>query len=97
LANITVKQIVTHQSGLPEIWDSQEICCLKTVKLFPKIKELLLFLNLVRIQRHQTNYLLLGMLIEKISGQSFEKFITENQYKSGMKNSIKAEVRLQHN
>jgi CubicO group peptidase (beta-lactamase class C family) len=46
--NITVKQIVTHQSGLPEIWDSQEICCLKTVKLYSKNKNCLLFLNLVK-------------------------------------------------
>jgi CubicO group peptidase (beta-lactamase class C family) len=48
--NITVKQIVTHKSGLPEIWDSQgNMLSENSETLFQKIKELLLFLNLVKI------------------------------------------------
>jgi CubicO group peptidase (beta-lactamase class C family) len=93
--NITVKQIVTHQSGLPEIWDSQgNMLSENSETLFLKIKELpLIFKPGKEFRDSQANYLLLGMLIEKISGQSFEKFITENQYKkAGMKNSIKAGI-----
>ncbi|MFV8355531.1 serine hydrolase domain-containing protein [Flavobacterium sp. XS1P32] len=93
--NITVKQIVTHQSGLPEIWDSQgNMLSENSETLFQKIKELpLIFKPGKEYRDSQANYLILGMLIEKISGQSFEKFITENQYKkAGMKNSIKAGI-----
>ncbi|MGL3001513.1 serine hydrolase domain-containing protein [Flavobacterium sp. RSSB_23] len=93
--NITVKQILTHKSGLPEIWDSQgNMLSENSETLFQKIKELpLVFKPGKEFRDCQANYLLLGMLIEKISGQSFEKFITENQYKkAGMKNSIKAGV-----
>jgi len=40
--NITVRQIVTHQSGLPEIWDSKgNILSENSETLFQKIKELL--------------------------------------------------------
>lgn len=93
--NITVKQILTHKSGLPEIWDSQgNMLSENSETLFQKIKELpLVFKPGKEFRDCQANYLLLGMLIEKISGQSFEKFISENQYKkAGMKNSIKAGV-----
>jgi len=93
--NITVKQILTHKSGLPEIWDSQgNMLSENSETLFQKIKELpLVFKPGKEFRDCQANYLLVGMLIEKISGQSFEKFITENQYKkAGMKNSIKAGV-----
>jgi CubicO group peptidase (beta-lactamase class C family) len=93
--NITVKQIVTHQSGLPEIWDAQgNMLSENSETLFQKLKELaLIFKPGKEFRDSQANYLLLGMLIEKISGQSFEKFIIENQYKkAGMKNSIKAGI-----
>jgi CubicO group peptidase (beta-lactamase class C family) len=93
--NITVKQILTHKSGLPEIWDSQgNLLSENSETLFQKIKELpVIFKPGKEFRDSQANYLLLGMLIEKISGQSFEKFITENQYKkAGMKNSIKAGI-----
>jgi hypothetical protein len=40
--NITVKQIVTHQSGLLKFGIHKEICCLKTVKLYSKNKRIAL-------------------------------------------------------
>jgi CubicO group peptidase (beta-lactamase class C family) len=39
--NITVKQIVTHKSGLPEIWDSQGNCYQNSETLFKKNKRFL--------------------------------------------------------
>nr|WP_314896103.1 serine hydrolase domain-containing protein [uncultured Flavobacterium sp.] len=91
--NITVKQIATHKSGLPEIWDSEgNMLSENSETLFQKIKELpLVFKPGKELRDNQANYLLLGMIIEKISGQSFEKYIIENEFKkAGMKNSIKA-------
>lgn len=91
--NITIKQIATHTSGIPDIWESPEhMFSEKNETLFKKIKESpIVFLPGEKLSYNQTNYLLLGLLIEKISGKSFEKYIIDNQFeKVGMKNSIKA-------
>jgi CubicO group peptidase (beta-lactamase class C family) len=91
--NITVKQIATHTSGIPDIWESPEhMFSEESETLFKKIKEApIVFQPGESLSYNQTNFLLLGMIIEKISGKSFEKFIIENQFeKAGMKNSIKA-------
>jgi CubicO group peptidase (beta-lactamase class C family) len=91
--NITVKQIATHTSGVPDIWESPEHMFSEDNEiLFKKIKESpIVFKPGEKQNYNQTNYILLGLIIEKISGKSFEKFIIENQFeKVGMKNSIKA-------
>ncbi|MFV8340785.1 serine hydrolase domain-containing protein [Flavobacterium sp. XS2P39] len=91
--NITVKQVVTHKSGIPNIWDSEgNMLSENSETLFQKMKKLpLVFTPGEELRDNQANYLLLGMIIEKISGQSFEKYIIENEFKkAGMKNSIKA-------
>jgi CubicO group peptidase (beta-lactamase class C family) len=91
--NITIKQIATHTSGIPDIWERPEhMWSDDSVELFKKIKEqAIVFQPGEELRYNQTNFLLLGMIIEKISGQSFEKYVIENQFeKAGMKNSIKA-------
>lgn len=91
--NITIKQITTHTSGIPDIFDSPDhMFSEKNETLFKKIKESpIVFQPGEKVRYNQTNYLLLGLIIEKISGKSFEKFIIDNQFeKAGMKNSIKA-------
>jgi CubicO group peptidase (beta-lactamase class C family) len=93
--NVTIKQIATHTSGIPDIWESPEhMFSEKSEILFKKIKESpIVFQPGEKLKYNQTNFLLLGMIIEKISGKSFEKFIIENQFeKVGMKNSIKARM-----
>jgi len=92
---ITVEQLATHKSGLPDVWDSQGNMLSEDGNiLFEKVKELpIAFEPGKNVRICLTNYMLLGMLIEKISGQSFEKFITENQFKkAGMKNAMKAGI-----
>jgi CubicO group peptidase (beta-lactamase class C family) len=91
--NITIKQITTHTSGIPDIFDSPDhTFSEKNEILFKKIKESpIVFQPGEKLKYNQTNYLLLGLIIEKISGKSFEKFIIDNQFaKVGMNNSIKA-------
>lgn len=91
--NISIKQLATHTSGVPDIWESPEHMLSEDSKvLFKKIKERpIVFKPGEDLRYNQTNYLLLGMIIEKVSGQSFEKYIVENEFeKAGMRNSIKA-------
>jgi CubicO group peptidase (beta-lactamase class C family) len=92
---ITVEQLATHKSGLPDVWDSQGNMLSEDGNiLFENVKKLpLAFEPGKHVREGLANYMLLGMLIEKISGQSFEKFITENQFKkAGMKNAMKAGI-----
>lgn len=91
--NITIKQLAMHTSGIPGVWDSEEnILTQNNSKYLKKIKELpVVFKPGERFDYNQTNYILLVMIIEKISGKSFEKYLIENEFeKAEMKNSIKA-------
>lgn len=91
--SITVKQLATHTSGVPGVWDSEEnVLTQKNKKSLNKIKDLpLVFKPGERFDYNQTNYLLIVMIIEKISGKSFDKYLIENEFeKVGMKNSIKS-------
>ena len=92
---ITVEQLATHKSGLPDVWDSKGNMLSEDANiLFEEVKKLpIAFEPGKQVSVCLTNYMLLGMLIEKISGQSFEEFIIENQFKkAGMKNAIKAGI-----
>ncbi len=91
--NITVKQIVMHKSGLPDVWNSEgNMLSENSSILYQKVKQLpIVFKPGEELSQCLTNYMLLGMLIEKMSGQSFEKYIAENIFKkAGMKNSAEA-------
>ena len=93
--NIKIKQFATHTSGIPDIWDAEgNILSENSEILFKKIKEMPLdFQPGAEVRYNQTNFILLGKLIEKISKKSFESFIKENQFeKAGMKHSIKAGI-----
>ncbi|WP_339656865.1 serine hydrolase domain-containing protein [Flavobacterium frigidarium] len=90
--NITIKQIATHISGIPDVLDNDGNLITENDEIsLKKIKELPVDFNAGEEFRYnQTNYLLLGKVIEKISGKSFEKFISENQFeRAEMKNSAK--------
>lgn len=91
--NITVKQLATHTSGIPGVWDSEENMLTKNNLIcLTKIKKLPVVLNPgEQFNYNQTNYLLLIMIIEKISGKLFNNYLIENEFeKAGMKNAIKA-------
>ncbi|MBF4518576.1 beta-lactamase family protein [Flavobacterium sp. ANB] len=91
--SITIKELATHTSGLPDIWTSEEnLLTQNNITSLNKIKELpVVFEPGERFDYNQTNYLLLVMIIEKVSGKSFDKYLIENEFeKAEMKNSIKA-------
>lgn len=76
--NITLKQLLTHTSGLPEMMDNYA----KLVASWDEVKELPIVFNPNEdFQYNQTNYVLIGKLINKLSGVSFQEFIQEKQLK----------------
>lgn len=86
---ITLQQVLTHISGLPDILDADEQVlghgdeneAMKIVKAQP-----IEFKAGDKFSYNQTGYVLLGQIITKLSGMHFTKFIEERQFKvAGMK------------
>ena len=86
---ITLQQVLTHTSGLPDILDANEQVmgdgdenqALQQVKKLP-----LEFNTGDKFSYNQTGYVIIGKIITKLSGMHFTKFIEERQFKvAGMK------------
>ncbi|CAN5177231.1 hypothetical protein BH09BAC6_BH09BAC6_26800 [soil metagenome] len=86
---ITIQQVLTHISGLPDILDENEQVfgdgdeklAMQKVKTLP-----LEFKTGEKFSYNQTGYVLLGQIITKLSGMHFTKFIEDRQFKvAGMK------------
>jgi len=81
---ITLQQVLTHTSGLPDILDEDEMVlghgieklALKQVKALP-----MEFNRGEKFSYNQTGYVLLGQIINKLSGMHFTQFIEERQFK----------------
>lgn len=78
---VTVRQLLTHTSGLPDIMPEDEMvtegnfgAAWARVQTQP-----LAFAPGAQFAYNQTNYLLLGQLINHLSGQPFARFIQERQ------------------
>lgn len=76
--NITIKQCLTHTSGLPNMMnDYAEI-----LATWEEVQQLpIVFEPNTDFEYNQTNYTILGKIINKLSGMSFQKFIQEHQLK----------------
>jgi CubicO group peptidase (beta-lactamase class C family) len=86
---VTIQQVLTHTSGLPDILDEteqvmgngDEQAAMKQVKALP-----MEFKTGEKFAYNQTGYVLIGQIITKLSGMHFTKFIEERQFKvAGMK------------
>lgn len=94
--NITVDQLLTHISGLPEILQLHDsitgnIGPLKTEQaIWEKLKTLPLeFKAGEQFSYNQTNYYLLGKIIEKVSKQSFATNFENQQFRiANMKHTL---------
>nr|WP_067059368.1 serine hydrolase [Mucilaginibacter sp. L294] len=81
---ITLKQLLTNTSGLPNIIDDtehvlgggREAAAWATVKALP-----IEFNPGDKFSYNQTGYVILGKIITKLSGMHFTEFIEENQFK----------------
>lgn len=80
--NIQVKNLLSHSSGLPDMFDITDF----TEKATPNevidrlSKEKIEFEAGDHYRYNQTNYLLITMIIEKMTGKTFEEYILENQF-----------------
>jgi CubicO group peptidase (beta-lactamase class C family) len=81
---ITLQQVLTHTSGLPDIIDEDEMVLGHGIEklALQKVKTLPMEFNTgEKFSYNQTGYVLLGQIITKLSGMHFTKFIEERQFK----------------
>jgi CubicO group peptidase (beta-lactamase class C family) len=80
---ITVRQILTHTSGLPEIIDDNTrlIDGAEPDAAWARVQELpLRYAPGTQYAYNQTGYVLMGKIIEKLSGKPFVDFVREGQF-----------------
>lgn len=87
--DVKVKHLLTHSSGIPNLIAFNDILADDSnAKVIERLaKEKMEFKTENEFRYNQTNYFLLTMIIEKITGQSFENFILNNQF-SDAKNQV---------
>ncbi|RYD99019.1 MAG: class A beta-lactamase-related serine hydrolase [Sphingobacteriales bacterium] len=81
---IKVKSLLNHTSGIPDFVDTRRggyVMGLRFEDAWLKVRELPMeFTEGEKTSYNQTNYVLLGQLIEKVSGMAFEEFIKIRQF-----------------
>ncbi|TDW49957.1 CubicO group peptidase (beta-lactamase class C family) [Flavobacterium sp. 270] len=86
--SLTIQQLFSNISGLPNIIDGKENLLADTENgSWEKVKTLPMEFNTGdKFRYNQTGYVIIGKIINKISGVHFTKFIEERQFKAaGMK------------
>ncbi len=86
---ITIRNLVHHTGGLPdymeifeEHWDkSKFVVNVDIVNEFARLKPAIIFKPNEKFEYSNTGYSLLGLIIERASGQSFEDYLKENIFK----------------
>ncbi|NJB70125.1 CubicO group peptidase (beta-lactamase class C family) [Saonia flava] len=86
--NITIEHLLRHQSGLPDyqkllydkkIWNRKKMATNRdVVKLLTQLKPDLVFDPGSKYDYDNTGYVLLAIIIEQVSGQSYSKYIKEH-------------------
>ncbi|WDF57494.1 serine hydrolase [Flavobacterium sp. KACC 22758] len=82
--DIKIKNLLTHSSGLPDFvkFNDISISIPYSEKLAVLSKKPMEFATGNEYRYNQTNYLFLAKIIEKITGQTFEDYILQNQFPS---------------
>ncbi|MGQ3892456.1 serine hydrolase [Legionella sp. CNM-4043-24] len=82
-ANITIRDLFTHSSGIPDFSESHDFDFSRDYKpadIIALVKDRdLLFAPGTRVNKSATDFYLLGLVIEKTSGMSYQAYITKNQ------------------
>lgn len=92
---VNIQHLLSHTSGIPNIVDEEESVLISPhgeAESWEKVLQLPVeFEPGGRFSYNQTNYLLLGRIIDKYSGMAFSEFIRNEQLlKAGMVNTMKA-------
>lgn len=91
---VTIEQVMTHISGFPDLMRLLDPLTGGSVKpekeIWEELKKLPMdFKTGEQFSYNQTNYYLLGKIIEKLSGESFEAFFNRKQFQPvGMKSTV---------
>lgn len=87
--NVQIKNILSHSSGIPDWIRFSDISVDDTnAAVIARLsKEKMDFETGSDYRYNQTNYLLIAMIIEKITGEKFEDYIVKNQF-SDAKNQV---------
>ncbi|OLY95013.1 serine hydrolase [Cnuella takakiae] len=92
--SVTVQQLLSHTSGIPDIVDEEEAVLIapSLEASWQKVRTMPMdFVPGAQFRYNQTNYLLLGRIIDTLSGMSFQAFITKEQLeKVGMPYTVRA-------
>jgi len=92
-SKVTIHHLLTHTSGLGSYWNARfdaRRATIKTVADYLALfaDEPLLFEPGARFEYSNSGYIVLGAIIEKVSGQSYYDYVREHIYKpAGMKNT----------
>jgi len=84
--NITIRELLTHTSGLPsyesqfeKYWDKKKIAFNKDViEMLKKRKDTLIFKPGTKWNYSNTGYAVLAAIIEKVSGMDYNSFVLKN-------------------
>ena len=91
---VTVQQLLSHTSGIPDIVDEEEstLIASEVEEAWKKVTAMpVSFQPGEKFSYNQTNYLLLGRVIDKLSGMPFSEFIIKEQLqKVGMPLTIRS-------
>ena len=91
---VTVQQLLSHTSGIPDIVDEEESVLISgnASTAWKMVQALPMDFNPGdQFRYNQTNYLLLGRIIDTLSGMPFTEFITKEQLlKAGMMKTIRS-------
>lgn len=86
---IPIRNLMNHTSGIPDYWQNDIYNQKDSINNFLKQNSRLQFTPDSKHQYCNSGYFLLGEIIEKVSGKSYDDFLSENIFKPlGMKNSF---------
>lgn len=79
---VTIRQLLTHTSGIPDIWDNRaRLIADGEDAAWAKVRKLPTeFAPGEQFRYNQANYVLLGKVIDRLSGQPFARYIKSQQF-----------------
>lgn len=88
--DVQVKNLLSHSSGLPNWVDFNDISVTATnAEVIDRLsKEKMEFETGDHYRYNQTNYLLITMIIEKVTGKTYEDYILDNQFPDSKKQVV---------